>query len=119
MDSESRIDQFLELVELTPEDELAHYGLGQEYMRMGCFEEAAASFRRVIQLKPKYAAAYRELGKALFKSNHPEESKEYFLKGRALAEAHGDGQTLKEIDVFLKRIEKKRPEDEDLRRHAR
>lgn len=108
MESESKINDFLELAELTPEDELVHYGLAQEYMRFGKFENAAASLRRVIELKPDYAAAYRELGKALERGGKFEEAKDAFLEGRRLAELHGDGQTVKEINVYLKRLEKKK-----------
>lgn len=113
MESESKIDQFLELLELTPEDELVHYGLAQEYMKMGRYDEAALSLRRVVELKPDYAAAYRELGKALEKAGHPKEARSYFLRGRELAERHGDGQTVKEIDVFLKRIGKRQGQPRD------
>jgi tetratricopeptide (TPR) repeat protein len=107
MEPDSRINDFLELAELTPEDELVHYGLAQEYMKVGRFEDAAASLKRVIELKPDYAAAYRERGKALEKTGNLEEAKGSLLEGRRLAEQHGDGQTVKEIDVYLKRIEKK------------
>ncbi len=110
MPSESMIDQFLALVELTPEDELAHYGLAQEYMKAERFEEAATSLKKVIELKPDYAAAYRELGRALVKSGRDKEARESFLAGRQLAEGHGDGQMVKEIDVCLRRIEKKQSE---------
>lgn len=108
MESESKINDFLELAELTPEDELVHYGLAQEYMKVGQFQKAVASLRRVIELKPDYAAAYRELGKALERGGNPEEAKDSFFEGRRLAEHHGDGQTVKEINVFLKRLEKKK-----------
>jgi len=83
---------------------------------MGRYDEAAVSLRRVVELKPDYAAAYRELGKALEKAGHHEEAKSYFSKGRELADRHGDGQTVKEIDVFLKRIGKKQgPQGEEQR----
>ncbi len=102
------IDQFRELVELSPDDELAHYGLAQECMKASRFEEAVASFQKVVELKPDYVAGYRELGKALMKCERYDEAQESLLKGRALAEQHGDGQAVKEIDVYLKRIEKAR-----------
>lgn len=102
------IDQFRELVELSPDDELAHYGLAQEYMKAERYEESAASFRRVVELKADYVAGYRELGKALMKCGRLDEAQENLLKGRALAEQHGDGQAVKEIDVYLRRIEKAR-----------
>lgn len=108
MESESKINDFLELAELTPDDELVHYGLAQEYMKAGQFGNAAASLRRVIELKPDYAAAYRELGKALERTGNLAEAKDSFLEGRRLAERHGDGQAVKEINVFLKRLEKKK-----------
>lgn len=110
MESESLIDQFLELLEMTPDDELAHYGLAAEYMKVGRFEDATTSLKRVIEIKPGYAAAYRELGKSLEKSGRDKEAREFFLKGRQLAEGHGDGQMVKEIDMYLRRMEKKQSE---------
>ncbi|MDD5542429.1 MAG: tetratricopeptide repeat protein [Acidobacteriia bacterium] len=107
MDSQSLIDQFREVVELTPDDEMAHYGLGTEYFKAGRFEEAAASFLRVVELKPEYAAGHRELGKALDKAGRSGEAQTAFEKARDLAANHGDGQMVREVDVYLKRITKK------------
>jgi protein O-GlcNAc transferase len=100
MKSDSMIEQFRELVELTPDDELAHYGLGQEYFKAGRFGEAAASFQRVVELKPEYAAGHRELGKALEKAGYLEEARTAFLKARELADHRRDGQMVREIDVY-------------------
>jgi Flp pilus assembly protein TadD len=108
MEDHSQLDEFLELVESTPEDELAHYGLAQEYVKAGRYEEAVASFQRVIKLKPDYMAGYRELGKALMKIGRVDEARASLRKGRALAEEHGDGQAVREIDVYLKRMGKNR-----------
>lgn len=107
MTEDSLIDQFLELVQLTPDDELVHYGLAQEYLKAGRFEEAAAAFQRAVELKPDYAAGYRDQGKALEKAGHFEEARTALMKGRELAASHGDGQMVREIDVYLKRLNKK------------
>jgi Flp pilus assembly protein TadD len=108
MDDDSSLDQFLELVELSPDDELAHFGLAQEYAKAGRYEEAVASFQRVTQLKPDYMAGYRELGKALMKTGRLDEARSALRKERVLAEGHEDGQAVRGIDVYLKRMEKHR-----------
>ncbi|MBI3989359.1 MAG: tetratricopeptide repeat protein [candidate division NC10 bacterium] len=104
--SGSRIEQFKEILALDPNDEVVHYGLGEEYLRAGMFEEAVQEFETVIRLKPDYTAAYRELGKALEKGRRIEEAKEAYRKGIEVGSWTGDLQTKKEMEVFLKRLGK-------------
>lgn len=100
----SKLDQFKELVQLALDDPLVHYGLGSEHLKLAEYEEAAAAFRRTIELKSDYSAAYRELGKTLTKLNQEKEAIEIYQQGRTIACEKGDLQTVREIDVFLKRL---------------
>lgn len=102
----SKLEQLKELAQLEPDDPVVHYGLGMEYLRVGEAANAAASFRRVVELKPDYSAAYRELGKALEKLGQVAEAIGAYEKGKEVGQAKGDLQTVKEIDVFLRRLEK-------------
>ena len=104
-DDRIRLEQFKELAEADPDDPVVHYGLGSEHLKLGEFAEAAAAFRKTIELQPDYSAAYRELGKALEKSNRREEAREIYRQGKEVATRKGDLQTAKEIDVFLRRLE--------------
>lgn len=105
--SESRIEQFKEVLALDPNDEVVHYGLGEEYLKAGMHEEAVQEFEAVIRLRPEYTAAYRELGKALEKTGRIDEAKEAYRKGIEIGQRTGDLQTKKEMEVFLKRLEKR------------
>lgn len=106
MDDSSKLEQLKELAQLEPGDPVVHYGLGMEYLRAGEAANAAAAFRRVLELKPDYSAAYRELGKALEKLGQAEEAVAVYEKGREVAREKGDLQTVKEIEVFLRRLGK-------------
>ncbi len=106
MTEKSRIEQFKELLALDPDDPLVHYGLGSEYLKTKDYAQATVCFRRVIELKPDYSAAYRELGKALQGAGESQAAAEVYRRGKEIAEQKGDIQTMKEMDVFLRRIEK-------------
>ncbi|HEY4682109.1 MAG TPA: tetratricopeptide repeat protein [Candidatus Acidoferrales bacterium] len=106
MTEKSRIEQFKELLALDPDDPLVHYGLGSEYLKTKEYAEAVACFRRVLELKPDYSAAYRELGKALEGTGETQAAAEMYRKGKEVAGQKGDIQTIKEMDVFLRRIER-------------
>jgi uncharacterized protein HemY len=103
-DDRWKLDQLKELAQLDPDDPVVHYGLGCEYLRFKEYEEAAACFRRTLELKPDYSAAHRDLGKALEKIGQTEQAIAAYRKGKEIACQKGDLQTEREIDVFLKRL---------------
>jgi len=102
---ESRLEQFKQLAELEPEDDLVRFGLGTAYFDEGQYDEAAKEFQHAIRLNPDYSAAYRDLGKALEKAGRPEEAKTVYTQGIEVADRKGDIQTMKEMQIFLKRLE--------------
>ncbi|MBI4641918.1 MAG: tetratricopeptide repeat protein [Candidatus Tectomicrobia bacterium] len=103
---ESRLEQFKQLAELEPEDDLVRFGLGTAYFDEGQYEEATKEFQQAIRLNPDYSAAYRDLGKALEKAGRPEEAKTVYTQGIEVADRKGDIQTMKEMQIFLKRLER-------------
>jgi Flp pilus assembly protein TadD len=100
----SKLEQFKELAELEPDDPLVHYGLGTEHLKLGELAEAVSAFRRTLELKPDYSAAYRELGKALDKLGDRQAARQAYEKGKQVAQEKGDLQTVREIEIFLKRL---------------
>ncbi len=52
-------------MEVTAENYLAHYGLGDALLREGKRDEAIAQFTEALRLKPDYREAYLDLGIAL------------------------------------------------------
>lgn len=104
MADDDKLEQLKQLAALDPEDPVVFFGLGSEYLRRGEYPEAAAAFRRTLELKPDYSAAHRELGKALEKLGQRPAALEAYRKGREVAQQKGDLQTAREIEIFLKRL---------------
>jgi len=48
-----------------PGDEEVHYNLGSTLHNLGRLDEAAASYRRALKIKPDYVEAHNNLGNAL------------------------------------------------------
>ncbi len=100
-----KIEMLKQLVAQQQENALFHYTLGNEYLKQQDYEAAIVPLRRSIELNPHYTAAYRELGKALTATGKPEEAMAVYQRGIAIGEETGDLQTVKEIQVFLKRLQ--------------
>ena len=103
----SRSDMFRKLLERDPENPMILYSLGNELFKDGRYEEARDLLQRAIENKPDYSVAYRMLGRAHYELHENTEARNVFLKGKVVARGNGDLQTVKEIDVFLRRLEKR------------
>jgi len=67
---------------------------------------AAMHFERATQLKEDYSAAWKMLGKARVANGEPVLARAAFERGIAVATSNGDVQARKEIQVFLKRLDR-------------
>lgn len=104
----SRAEMFRRLLEKSPDNPMILYSLGSELFKEGKYAEARDHLRRAVEAKPDYSVAFRALGRAHFELLEDAEAREVFEKGREVAQANGDLQTVKEIDVFTRRLEKRR-----------
>lgn len=100
------LEAFEEMAAKAPENVMVRYSLGREYLKAKRYAEAERELREALRLKPDYSAAYRELGKSLVGLDRPDEAREIYTKGAAVACEKGDLQTQREIEVFLRRLEK-------------
>ena len=66
------------LVEITPQDALAHYNLGNTYRELTKFSKAEESYKKAISFKPDLFQAYYNLG-IVSKNNYKlEEAEKYY-----------------------------------------
>ena len=89
---------------------LLRFGLGNAYLAAGDPTIAATHLRRAVEQKPDYAAAWKLLGKALASSNDRDGALDAYRQGIVVAEQTGDKQAMKEMQVFVKRLQPSGPE---------
>jgi uncharacterized protein HemY len=102
-----RSDMFRNLLRRDPTNPMVLYSLGNELFKEGSYGEARDHLQRAVANKPDYSVAYRMLGRAHFELHENDEARNTFEKGREVAQENGDLQTVKEIDVFLRRLQKR------------
>ena len=106
MTPQEKIAQFKEVADLMPDDPVVRLGLASAYLEAGQGEEAVREFKETIRLKPDYTAAHRGLGRALERAGRAEEAKAAYRSGIEVGRVTGDLQTVKEMEIFLRRLEK-------------
>ena len=103
----SRAEMFRKLLERDPENPMVLYSLGNELFKEKKYPEAREHLSRAVRNKPDYSVAYRVLGRTLYELGEYGEARRVFADGHEVAERSGDLQTVKEIDVFVRRLEKR------------
>ncbi len=103
----SRAEMFRRLLERDPENPMILCSLGIELFKEGRYPEAREHLRRAIENKPDYSVAYRTLGRAHYELHENAEARRVFTEGREVAHRNGDLQTVREIDVFMRRLQKR------------
>ncbi|MGI8910739.1 MAG: tetratricopeptide repeat protein [Rubrobacteraceae bacterium] len=98
---------FRKLLDRDPNNPMVLCSLGIELFKEGNYAEARDHLSRAVENKPDYSVAYRMLGRAHFELGEDVDARRVFEKGREVAGQNGDLQTIKEIDVFARRLEKR------------
>ncbi len=101
-----RIAEFEEVAALMPDDPVVRFGLAGAYLEAGRPDDAAREYREAIRLQPDYSAAHRGLGRALERAGRPDEAAAAYRRGLEVSTRTGDLQTKKEIEVFLRRLDR-------------
>lgn len=100
----NQIETFEAMLARGQDSEMLRYTLGNAYFTNKTYDKAIEHLRQAVALKPDYSAAWRVLGRALAESGQLLEAREVFDQGEQVAQANGDIQTAKEINVFRKRV---------------
>ena len=98
---------FRKLLERDPENPMVLCSLGIELFKEERYPEAKEHLSRAVARKPDYSVAYRMLGRTHYELHENAEARRTFETGREVAQKNGDLQTVKEIDVFLRRLGKR------------
>lgn len=85
---------------------LLRFGLGDACLKEHDAEQAAVHLAQATQQQPGYSAAWKLLGKALLQLGRPDAAQAAWTTGVTVARQQGDLQAVKEMTVFLKRLQK-------------
>ena len=104
--SSTAITNLEKLLAAGKDSALLRFGLGSEYLKARDAGMAVAHLRRALELDHGYSAAWKLLGQALTELGQAAEALAAYREGITVAEARGDKQTAKEMQVFARRLEK-------------
>ena len=90
MDQQERIEQFRKMAKANPDDDLAHYALGQALVDAERHGEAVNVLRHVLKLNAGYSRAYVLLGNAQRALGDDDGAIDTFQTGYAAAMNRGD-----------------------------
>lgn len=106
---QDRIDQFRNMAENDPDNELGHYRLGQLLMEAEQYAEAEKSFRRTLELSPQFSKVFQLLADCLIKQDRKEEAVETLRNGFSVADERGDRMPRDEMGRMLEELGEKAP----------
>jgi Tfp pilus assembly protein PilF len=85
---------------------LLRFSLGSALLKNGDAEPAARHLAEALRQDPEYSAAWKSYGKALQALGEPEAAMRAYESGITAAGRKGDKQAAREMQVFLKRLQK-------------
>jgi predicted Zn-dependent protease len=89
------------------DDALLRFSLGNACLKEADTRAAVEHFRRAVEHDAAYSAAWKLLGKTLAESGDAAGAAAAWRSGIEAAQARGDVQAAKEMQVFLKRLQKR------------
>ena len=99
----STIKNFEAMLARGQDSGLLRFGLGNAYLGQDDPEQAIPHLAEAVRLTPGYSAAWKLYGKALSAAGRQTEAITALDQGIATAEAKGDIQAAKEMQVFRRR----------------
>jgi len=104
----SLIDNLEKMLAGGKDDAMLRFGLGSAYFQNKDYRQAAGHLARALEHDKTYSAAWKLLGRARMQLGELEAAQQTFAEGIEQAEARGDKQAVKEMQVFLRKIDKQR-----------
>jgi Fe-S cluster biosynthesis and repair protein YggX len=108
-DLERRIAQFERMASADPDNEMAHFSLGNAYLQAGRAAEAAKSFEACVAIAPEMSKAYQLAGQAMIDAGWADKAVELLTKGYEVAAGKGDRMPQEAIAKLLESIGREPP----------
>ena len=99
--AEDRVEILKNLVAQKPSDSFARYGLAMAYASAGNHAQAVEEYRKLLEINPRYVAAYFHGGQALEKLGRIDEAREIYRQGITVSTQAGDAHTRSELEAVL------------------
>ncbi len=103
--NQERMAKLKVLLEKDPADSFTRYALALEYASHGEHRIALAYLRELLDLDPKYVAAYQQLGTSLAGLGNREDAAEVLKKGISVATEQGDLHARSEMQQALDELD--------------
>ena len=106
---DDRIAQFENMAAADPDNDMAHFSLGNAFLQAGRAAEAAKSLLRCVELNPEMSKAYQLAGEALIAAGWTDQAVETLEKGFICAAGKGDVMPRDAIAELLRSIGREPP----------
>lgn len=107
--TDDRIAQFENMAAADPDNEMAHFSLGNAYLQAGRHAEAAKSLQRCIELNPEMSKAFQLAGEAMIGAGWTDQAVELLGRGYEVAASKGDLMPRDAIAELLRSIGREPP----------
>jgi tetratricopeptide (TPR) repeat protein len=99
--AENRLEILKNLVAQNPGDSFARYGLAMACASAGDYAQAVENYQKLLEINPKYVAAYYHGGQSLEKLGKLNEARELYRRGIDISTQIGDMHTRSELEAVL------------------
>jgi Fe-S cluster biosynthesis and repair protein YggX len=107
---DARIAQFEKMAADDPDNDMAHFSLGNAYLQADRHADAARSLQRCIELNDQMSKAYQLAGQALIAAGRQDEAASTLDRGYEVAAGKGDMMPRNEIADLLRGIGREPPQ---------
>jgi len=104
-DQDRREEMFRRVLEIDPEDALAHFGIGGLAVERGRFARAVDHLEKAIASDPKHSAAILALGTALEGLDDAKRARNHYERGIEIAAQKGDLSTAQKMQERLNALQ--------------
>ena len=101
MESKSRKEILLDMLETDSQDVFLNYALAMEFLGERNFKEAEAQFQKTLNFNTDYLPCFYQLGQVYEKLNQDVLAIEFYNKGIELASKQGNKKALGELKEAL------------------